>query len=145
MNTVIKTFKIGSSVFFNNFDDYTTKDNDELRILKQWRFEDTNVLNMQTDVDDIFLFRNMTKEEFIDDTLSCNTPMRVGKFLVPEFVEWLHFTIEDLKKLKPQFNKLDNKHKYERIIYNSYIENNTFTLTEKQLQKAYNEYRKYRK
>ena len=42
------------------------------------------------------------------------------------------------------FDRLDDKHKYERLIYESYINNNSFTLTEKQLQEAYDEYRKYR-
>ncbi len=145
MMNVIKTFKIGSSVFFSKFDDYMTKDNDIIRIMDVWKFNETNVLNLKRNGDDIFMFRNMTKDEFINDTLSCNTPMRVGKFLVPEFVEWLNFTIDDLKLLKPQFDRLDEKHKYEQVIYDAYIENNAFTLTEKQLQEAYNEYRKYRK
>lgn len=141
----IKKFDIGSNVFFKNiFSDYTPKDYDELHIMDFWIIPETNVLNEEEDNKDIFYFKNMTKDEFIDDTLNCPTPMRVGKFLVPEFVEYLQFTIDDLKRLKPQFDKLDNKHKYEKIIYDAYIENNAFILTEKQLQDAYNEYRRYR-
>ena len=143
---VIKRFKIGSAVFFENkFDDYKTKDIDELSIMDRWPIYKTNVLNLKKENKDIFLFKNMSKEEFIEDTLHCPTPMRVGKFIVPEFCEFINFTIDDLKKLEPKFNELDDKHKYEKIIYNAYIENNEFTLTEKQLQEAYNEYRKYRK
>ena len=39
---------------------------------------------------------------------------------------------------------MDNNHAYEKIIYDSYIENNDFYLTESQLNRAYKEYKKYR-
>ena len=67
--------------------------------------------------------------------------MQLGKFLVPAFVEAIGFTIEDLKKLQPLADNLDDKHKYEKVIYDSYIQNNDFTLTDEQLQKAYLEYK----
>ena len=56
--------------------------------------------------------------------------MRVGKFIVPEFCEYIGFEIKDYELLKPIFDKLDDKHKYEKVIMESYIENNSFTLTE---------------
>ena len=140
----IKKFDIGSRVFFNNFDDYVTKDIDELHIMDSWIVKGTNVLNLNDNGLDIFYFKNMSKEEFINDTLQCETSMRVGKFLVPEFVEYINFTIDDLKKLEIQFNKIDDKHKYEKIIYDAYIKNNEFKLTEEQLKAAYKEYKKYR-
>lgn len=67
--------------------------------------------------------------------------MQLGKFLVPTFIEAIGFTIDDLKKLQPLADNLDDKHKYEKVIYDSYIQNNDFTLTDKQLQKAYLEYK----
>ena len=113
-------------------------------LFDEWIINDTNVLNCKRDGNDAFYFKNMSLDEFINDTLNCKTPMRVGKFIVPEFAEYLNMTISDLKKLKTMFDRLDDKHKYERLIYESYINNNSFTLTEKQLQEAYDEYRKYR-
>jgi hypothetical protein len=56
--------------------------------------------------------------------------MVIGKFLIPEFNELINFTIDDLPRLEPLLNRLDDKHKYEKIIYDSYIENNAFVLTD---------------
>lgn len=67
--------------------------------------------------------------------------MQLGKFLVPTFIEAIGFTIDDLKKLQPLLDNLDDKHKYEKVIYNTYIQNNDFTLTDEQLQKAYLKYK----
>ena len=67
--------------------------------------------------------------------------MQLGKFLIPTFIEAIGFAIEDLKKLQPLADNLDDKHKYEKVIYDSYIQNNDFTLTDEQLQKAYLEYK----
>ena len=141
---IIKKFKIGSNAFFDTFDDFKSKDNDVLCIMNDWLVDNTNVLKTKTNNDDVFYFKNMTLQQFIDDTLNCDTPMRVGKFLVPEFAQHLNMTIDDLKILEPLFDKLDDNHKYEKIIYDSYIKNNGFYMTKIQLQKAYDEYKRYR-
>lgn len=139
-------FQIGSNVFFKDkFDDYVSKDVDELHIMDSWIPTETNVLNMKRNNKDVFYFRDMTKEEFIEDTLKCKTPMRVGKFLIPEFCKYIKFNIEDYKKLNAKFNELDDLHKYEKIIRDAYIENNSFTLTDEQLKHAYDEYKKSRR
>jgi predicted DNA binding protein len=59
-----------------------------------------------------------------------------------------HLTEDELKdieiefsKLKPLVDKLDSKHIYEKSIYNDYISNNSFNLTDKQLETAYNIYK----
>ncbi len=141
-----KQFIIGSNVFFADYyDDYISHDIDELHIMDNWSIKNTNVLNLKNNGKDIFYFKDMSKQEFINDTLTCNTPMRVGKFLIPEFAQYLNMTIDDLKQLKPMIDKLDDKHKYEQIIYNFYIENNDFILTEKQRDIVYDEYKKYRR
>jgi hypothetical protein len=67
--------------------------------------------------------------------------MVIGKFLIPEFCEAIGFTISDLPKLTPLLEKLDDKHKYEEIIFNSYIKNNAFKLTESQRKMAFRSYR----
>ena len=141
-----KQFIIGSNVFFADYyDDYISHDIDELHIMDNWSIKNTNVLNLKNNDKDIFYFKDMSKQEFINDTLTCNTPMRVGKFLVPEFAQHLNMTIDDLKQLKPMIDKLDDKHKYEQLIYDFYIENNDFILTEKQRDIVYDEYKKYRR
>ena len=74
----VKCFDIGSRVFFNNkFDDYNPKDYDMLYLFDEWIINDTHVLNCKKDNNDVFYFKNMSLDEFIDDTLNCGTPMRV--------------------------------------------------------------------
>ena len=142
--TIISLYYIGSSAFFFDIPGYKVKDYDVLYIMDGWRDSKTNVYNAKRRDLDMFLFHNMSKEEFIQDTLSVGLPMRAGKFLVPEFANYLGMTIDDLKQLQSCFDNMDNKHKYEKIIYDSYIKNNGFFLTDEQLEKAYKEYKKYR-
>ena len=139
----IKTFNIGSSVFFKECDGYVEKDKDELQIMDTF-LPKVNVLNLKDKGKDIFFWRNMDKEGFITDTLTSGVPMRAGKFLVKEFAEHLDMTIEDLKRLEPMFKKMDDKHTYEKIIYNAYIKNNGFYLTDEQRAEAYKEYKRKR-
>ena len=70
--------------------------------------------------------------------------MSVIKFLTPEFNEAIGFTIKDLPKVKPLIDKLDEKHLYAKIIYEAYLENGSFTLTQEQRDKAYEEYKRLR-
>ena len=141
----IKIFNIGSSCFFKDyFPDYVEKDRDELQIMDTFFPSKTNVLNLKDGKNDVFFWRNMDKEGFIEDCLACNGPMRAGKFLVKEFADYIGLEINDLKKLGPIFNSMDEKHTYEKIIYESYIENNGFYLTEQQRKKAYEEYKRKR-
>ena len=71
--------------------------------------------------------------------------MKLGKYICPEFIEYIDLTINDLKKFDKLFDKVDDRHKYQKIIYDSYIQNNSFYMTNDQLRLAYEEYKKYRK
>ena len=82
----------------------------------------------------------MPIDELIDITLFRNFPMEIGKFLVPEFIKEFKLSIDDLKRLKPIIPKLDDKHKYEEVIYNAYLENNDFILTNEQREEAFRIY-----
>jgi hypothetical protein len=59
-------------------------------------------------------------------------------------VEFIGFTIEDLKLFEEAFNHIDDKHSYEKKIYDSYIENEGFTLTKEQRDEAYQIYKEKR-
>lgn len=139
----IKTFIIGSRVFFSEIKGFLPKDYDELNLMDRFNFNG-NVLHCKIHGKDVFFFRNMDKEGFIKDALDSNVPMRVGKFLVPEFAVYLGMTIDDLKRLKPLFDAMDEKHKYEKVIYSAYIKNKAFRLTDGQRQKAYEAYKESR-
>ena len=88
----------------------------------------------------LFMWRKMAPDEFVEYTLQSRLPMEVGKFLVPEVAEYLGFTIDHLKKLSPVFDRMDEKHGYEKVIFEAYIKNGAFFLTDEQRNKAYREY-----
>lgn len=135
---------VGSNVFFKDINDFKSKDIDVLELVdnptgfknqRQFKFKDKCV----------FQWRRMSVNELISITLSNNTPMEIGKFLVPEFINEMNITIENLKQLEPLVSRLDDMRKYEKIIYDAYIENNDFYLTDEQLKDAYEIYNKYRR
>ncbi len=139
----MKIFIVGSSYFFKGMRGFKSKDVDRVALTDSpVGFKDFR----QTSGSGFCLFewRRMSPEEFVEKTLSSNLPMEVGKFLVKEFCEEIGFTLEHLRKLKPQFDKLDPLHDYERAIYDSIIANGLWKLTDEQLQKAYGEYLKER-
>ena len=138
----LKRFKIGSQYFFDKFDDYETKDNDILIIMDKWVIKKTNILNLKDkEKNDVFFCKNMSKDEFIKYTLKENIPMQCGKFLIKEFNEYLGITIDDLKLLEDLIYNMDDRHIYEIYIYECYLNNNKFELTEEQLLNAYDIYK----
>lgn len=135
---------IGSTYFFSEYNDFNSKDRDELEII------DTNEFNQIRQITGkgkcLFqMKRHSSKEEYIAWALQSQLGMVIGKFLVPEFNAAIGFSVEDLKRLSPLIKKLDDKHKYEEIIFNSYIENGNFTLTKEQRDLAYQSYKETRR
>ena len=138
-------FNIGSTYFFKEYLDFKPNDIDEIE------FEENPKLYkyfMQFRKKDgtrcFFKWKKMSADEFVNYMLTTKTPMEIGKFLIPEIANYLGFTIEHLKQLQPIMDKIDKKHLYEKIIYNSYIQNNDFYLTQEQLDAAYFEYKRER-
>lgn len=140
---VIKEFKIGSSIFFDSYSDYTQKDIDILAITDLPLFGKP-MMNMKLKDKDIFFMCIEENSVMLDKTLESGVNMRAGKFLSPEFAEYIGLTIEELKKLKPMFDDIDEKHMYEKVIFDSYIKNNGFFLTNEQRLMAYEEYKRKR-
>lgn len=134
---------VGSKAFFENVDGFAPKDTDVLILVDEpVGFKNCRQFTFKNKC--VFEWRNMSIDEFIDIELANNTPMSICKFLVPEFIELKGVTIEQLKRLQPLVDIMDDKHKYLSVIYNSYLANNGFYLTDEQLSNAYNEYKKYR-
>ena len=138
-------FRVGSQAFFSMYADFKPSDIDEVE------FEENPILYknfMQFRKQDktrcIFKWRKMTADEFVEYTLNTKLPMELGKFLVPEVVDYLGFTLNHLKQLAPVIEKLDKKHRYEKIIFDSYIENGSFYLTQEQRDMAYQKYKEDR-
>ena len=134
---------VGSNAFFKDIEGFTSKDIDILEFVDN-PTDFKNVRQFKFPHKCVFQWRKMPVNELIDITLFRNFPMEIGKFLVPEFIKEFKLSIDDLKRLEPIIAKLDDKHKYEEVIYNAYLENNDFVLTDEQRQKAYKMYNKYR-
>lgn len=139
----MKKYLMGSKYFFDCYKDFKSHDVDYL-VFEDYPEDYKNVKNIRGNGQDIFYWRKMKPKEFIDHTLTSGTPMQIGKFLIPEINEELGFTIDDLRKLEPLIKNLDEKHRYESIIFYSYLENDEFSLTGEQLNNAYKEYKKSR-
>lgn len=134
---------VGSNVFFKDIDGFNSKDVDILELIDNpIGFKNNRWIKFPHK--DVFQWRRMPIKEFIEITLSNNIPLEIGKFLVPEFIKEFNLSINDLKKLQPLIENLDDKHKYESVIYYSYLQNNDFYLTDEQLMEAYKIYIKYR-
>lgn len=134
---------VGSSVFFNEIGGFKPKDRDYV-ILDEKPVGYDFVRQTTSGKECLFEWRRMLPAQFVEYSLYRGPAMQLGKFLVPEFVTAIGFTIEHLKRLSPLVEKLDSKHAYEKIIYDSYIENNAFTLTADQLNAAYLKYKEVR-
>jgi hypothetical protein len=133
---------MGSTYFFSSYSDFKSADVDKIDIIETTEFKEKRVIRGQGK--DYFYLKKKPKDELIKDALNSELAMVVGKFLIPEFNEKIGFTIEDLPKIQPLIDRLDDKHMYEKIIYESYLENKEFILTQKQRDAAYASYKESR-
>lgn len=134
---------MGSQYFFSCYNDFDSKDMDEIEIIETNEFKWVRHITGQGRC--VFqLKKQNTTDDYINYALRSNLGMVVGKFLIPEFCEEISLTINDLPKLKPLIDKLDERHKYEEIIFDSYIENGSFNLTDEQRERAYKSYKESR-
>ena len=129
---------MGSAYFFKDIPGYSSHDVDWIELT-----DDPTVARVRSirgrGLDVLFL-RRKPKETLIAEALASPLPMAVGKFLIPEFCGEIGFTFEDLPKVRPLIDALDPRHRYEEVIYDSYMENGSFTLTEEQRMRAYKAY-----
>lgn len=134
---------MGSRYFFSCYNDFNSKDMDEIELVEQGDFRYMRWLHSKNHC--LFQFKVMpSTQHYIDYALKRGDGLVVGKFLIPEFCEAIGFTINDLPKLLPLIKKLDEKHLYEKVIYDSYIQNNGFFLKEDQRNLAYKSYKESR-
>lgn len=136
-----KKFLTGSRAFFSCMADFRPKDTDLLVLddaPKGYQYY------RQTSIPGkcLFEWRDMGADALIEYALQHPIPqMQVGKFLVPDFAKHIGLTLEQLTRLRPLIDALDAKHRYEEIIYNSYLVNGDFTLTDDQREAAYQCYK----
>lgn len=134
-----KVFLVGSNYFFGEIDGFNGKDSDYLHLIDGWFLNQSSALFRDQNVDR-FLYPNIGIQ-LVKECLKEDEPYTAGKFLVPEFCEYIGATIEDVKRLEHLFYALDEKHRYETFIYECYVKNNGLWLTEEQRLKAYEIYK----
>lgn len=139
-----KKIIVGSRAFFSQYEDFEPSDKDYVEFSDD---QQEYFWVEKKDDEHIFHYKTTTKEEFINFELEHADvfPMAATKFLVPEILEYFDMTFDDLYLFNRNFENIDRRHKYTKVIYNAYLENGSFTLTEEQRLAAYNEYKSIKK
>lgn len=136
----------GSSAFFSGIEGFKSKDTDIIilvdatKVKYKWHYQ-----IFDDGGRDVFKIVIRPKEELIEHTLEKEDAMCVCRYLTPDYAKAINFEIEDLKKLQPLVDRMDSKHMYLVDIYNAYIENNDFVLSNEQRMKAFETYKNARK
>ncbi|MCH5307629.1 MAG: hypothetical protein J1E37_06060 [Prevotella sp.] len=140
----MKRILTGSRAFFSGMEGFHPHDSDYIEIVepKDVDFYYKNCKKEGTDC----IFQNVRrpKDKRIRWALKYENPMSLCNFLIPEFAREFNITIEDLETLRPMRDMLDRRHQYLGVIYDAYIANGDFTLTDEQRQTAFDEYTKER-
>ena len=140
----MKKILVGSNAFFKDFKDFKSKDKDYLVFIDNpVDFKIRKEIYLRGI--DMFYYKRLSPIEMINYTLESNDPLLIGKFLVPEVAEELKLSVTDILPLEPMLSKLDERHQYQVIIFNHIKNNNSFILTEDQLDEAYQFYISTRK
>jgi len=136
-------FEMGSNYFFGCYSDFSSKDIDYIYFVEKPKlFRKCMTMRNNAPIkEDIFFWKKLSPQEYVNELLETDTPMQAGKFLVKEICDYIGFKIEHLKQIKSVFERMDEKHSYEKSIYESYIQNGNFTLSDEQRNKAYNIYK----
>lgn len=137
-----KKITIGSRAFFNGMPDFRPKDTDTL-VLTDNPKGFTHYRQSSMSGRCVMEWGVKPKKDFIAYALREKASgLEFGKFLVPKFASELGLTIADLAKLYAHFeDRIDKKHRYQHAIYNAYVVNNVFTLTDEQRAIAYEAYK----
>lgn len=139
---VVKKLAVGSGVFFRRFKDYEVHDIDYVCIVDHYTLG--SPMRVKIEDEDLFLTEDFPKERWLYETVQCGYGLQAGKFLCPDIINHLHLEIEDLERLKECIDRMDDRHHYLQMIYQFYLDNRKFELTEEQLLEAYNDYKKTR-
>lgn len=146
-----KKFIAGSFYFFKDMPGYNLHDLDYVIITDETFVDYHHIYWIENGIaQDRFYWKKNTPEWHIMQMLNEKSfALDIARFLIQGVAEELGITIDDLMKLKHIVNKLktdfNGKYDYYRLIFNAYIENNAFILTDKQRMLAYDSYRNSRR
>ena len=137
----MKRIVTGSRAFFSGMEGFKPKDVDVVILVNaknvpfQWMRQTSN------GAVDVFEIVRHPKEELIAHAVRKARPMAIARFLTPDFAKAIGLLPSDLPALKPMRDALDPKHGYLGVIYDAYLENGSFTLTEAQRMAAFENYK----
>lgn len=137
---MIKTIQAGSRAFFSNYEDFQPSDNDLIK------FDDEQTVDFYSSFEDdvhIFHYRHMSKDELFSFiyNYSFQNPLVVCTFTLPEVAEFYDISISEMFLFEDRFNYLTRRHNYMKFIFSCYVENGEYSLTQAQLDKAYEMYK----
>lgn len=136
----MKEILTGSRVFFDGLNGFEPKDSDFIQVVEK---EDANFnwqRQLQKNGIEIFEVVRLPKEKWIEHYVKSGSKP-LGMFLTPAFAQEFGITIADLEQLRPMRERLDAHHEYLGIIYDAYLENGSFTLTDAQRMAAFENYK----
>ena len=144
METENTKIEVGSRAFFSGIADFASKDHDYVVLI-----DNPQGFNYRRECSlrgvDTFEYKRMSAADFVTKTLEYADALAVGKFMVKGFADAIGLTIEQLQQLHLLVEKLDEKHQYEKIIYNYIIDNNTWDIDDITIKAAYDSYKNSRK
>ena len=125
-----KEYLVGSRLFFDGMPDYNPKDSDYVMLVENPTiFNDC--MTVRGDKKDIFLWRKTDAEEFVDMTIRLGTPMLAGKFLNKELCVDIRMTQQLFRRLKPLFDNMDDKHAYQKPVFDHILKTWDFDIPDK--------------
>lgn len=127
-------YLFGSCYFFFKMPDFKIHDVDLME------FADIQTTSEIWCVEKIewYKLKKEKKEDFLKRII---VPSDFTVLLVPEIAKEINFTIKDFDKISHLIPYLDEKHRYLEVIYNAYLENGDFYLTDAQRAAAYEVYK----
>lgn len=125
---------IGSTYFFNKYPDFKSKDIDYLFYNERPDIKKDNKTC-------VFSVLYIDKIDIMNDVLCPRAYIQISRFLNADFVKDIGFTIEDLKLFYELSRKFKGTHEYLKLVYDFYIQNDSFTLTEEQRLAVYENYK----
>lgn len=143
-----KRYLTGSRIFFEGLPGFQPHDRDYCEL-----WDDMDCM-YKKDLDapwDVWCWRRATPDEYVDFILTNEVvqdgaiPWHICQFLTPDFCKDVGFTTAHLERLRPVAEKLYGKHIYLRMIFDAFVSNGGFFLTDGQRTVIYNEYKEKRK
>lgn len=132
--------RVGSNYFFSCYENFKSKDIDEIEIIPEDADVDFNFLRY-THSTAHCLFEIKKSDKYKDWVLgNARNNLHIASFFIPEFCKEMGYTLKDLSDVSVRLSQLSPNHQYYRAIYNAYIENGSFTLTDEQRDAAYKIY-----